>query len=245
VLFRQTTREQLQADETRSQAWAAQNQDMQRQRGSFRDAPVNSDLVNDMAADNVAQMAYYEKELELEQAELERLLTAMTQDLEAYFQDETAELERQTAVDLKITRQWQDEENRQDDMPALVTREYRAYAAEQDAKIKEEEDNYAVAEQLTYVQRDGEARRQIVEDRQFAEALEASLKQSSQSKRLQRKSIRRSISNPSKIDEGVAFDLAEELVGNSSPPAVDLDLGADRVRYLKYRKRKSEDEDAT
>jgi hypothetical protein len=242
VLFRQTTREQLQADETRSQAWAAQNQNMQRQRGSFRDAPVNSDLVNDMAADNVAQMAYYEKELELEQAELERLLTAMTQDLEAYFQDETAELERQTAVDLKITRQWQDEENH---MPALVTREYRAYAAEQDAKIKEEEDNYAVAEQLTYVKRDGEARRQVEEDRQFAEALEASLEQSSQSKRLHRKSIRRSISNPSKIDEGVAFDLAEELVGNSSPPAVDLDLGADRVRYLKYRKRKSEDEDAT
>jgi DNA repair exonuclease SbcCD ATPase subunit len=219
---------------------------MQRQRGSFRDAPVNSDLVNSMAADNVAQMVYYEKELELEREELKRHLAAMEEDHEAHLQDDTTDLEKETALDSKIARQWQDQENRQDDISALLTREYRAYAAEQDAKTKEEDAIYAIPEQLTHVQQDEEARRQIEEDRQFAEALEASLERSPpQSRRHHRKSIRRPTSNPSKVNKGVAFVLAEELVGDYSTPAVDLDLGADRVRYLKYRERKSKEEDAT
>jgi hypothetical protein len=227
ALFRHTTREQLQADEARNQEWAALNQDMQRQRGSFRDAPISGDLVNNMTAANVAQLTYYEQELEQER---KRRLAEKEQDLEAYTQDDTTKREKQIALDFELARQWQYQESRQVDMP-----------------------NDAASEQLTHAEQNEEARRRtsrigglrfrLNERGQIEEDRSQERSPPRTRRHIRSKPIRRPVRHLSKIKEGVAFNLEMERVRNSSPPPVDIDLDADRERYLKHRKRKNKDED--
>jgi hypothetical protein len=221
ALFHLISREQLKADEARCQEWVEQNQDRQRQRGSFRNAPTQADgnLRAAMKAANLVQVADWERQQQEE--EKRRLATTIQETPDAY-QDEHATTWRQVQ-DLEMALRLQETEHANvSDMSTLISQEYSAFTVADNARLRQEE-----------------------EDRQYAEALHASQGPSHPRTRQSTKPklIRRLVSNAHISDAQLAMRLGMELDApytSTIAKQTTSDLSAERARY-EEKKRKAKD----
>jgi hypothetical protein len=154
ALFRLTAHEQHKSDEARHQEWVEQNQDRQRQRGSFRDARVDGYLRGGMEMANYNQVAEWEGE---QREEEERRVVAEVQEIG----DALYDRERQESEDREIARKLQEDEDA-NHMPPLISYHCQPFTAEPNVAL------------LAALRDKNAGMRQVIADRKLAQAVHAS-----------------------------------------------------------------------